>query len=241
MTPRPTIVLFDIDGTLVHTGGAGRRALSRMFAAVFDVENAFEGYPFSGRTDPRIIKDAFARWFDRIPTGKEEDAAREAYVRLLEEDLDQTRKQVRVLPGVVELLDELAGHGALTGLATGNMEPGARLKLEVVGLWHRFGFGGFGSDAEHRGELTALGIGRGRALAGGEVPDERVFVVGDSPLDVEAAHFADAVSVAVMTGWNTRAEMVAAGPEFLFDDLSDTDRVLQAMGLERLNRVDVGA
>jgi len=218
------MVLFDIDGTLLHTTGAGVRALKRMFATEFDCPDPFDGYSFSGRTDPGILRDAFQRLYGRGPTSEETSRALGSYLRFLEDDLATC--DVKVLPGVGPLLERLAADGIPTGLATGNVEEGARLKLSAGGILHYFRFGGFGSDAEHRGELTRTGIARGRALAG-PVPDHSVFIVGDSPLDVSAARYAGVRCLAVMTGWTPREEMEAAGPDLLLDDLSDLPTVMR--------------
>lgn len=221
------MVLFDIDGTLVHTQGAGRRAMIQAFTDLFGIDNAFSGYHFSGRTDPAILRDAFVRHFNRPATDEDFDKLRGHYVGLLREEVERTSEQFTVMPGIVEVLERLKGAGVPTGLATGNLDLGARLKLEPVGLYHYFAFGGYGSDALHRGELTALGIERGRRHANADIPAGRAFVVGDSPLDVRAAHYAGAISVAVLTGWNSREEMAAEDPEHLFDDLRDVDAVMQ--------------
>jgi len=223
------MVLFDIDGTLVHTGGAGRRALERMFVREFGVENAFQGYPFSGRTDPRIMRDAFARWFGRESTQEEYEKAHAGYVELVKEELLATPHLMLVLPGVVDLLEALHDRNIPTGLATGNIEEGGYLKLRAAGLWHYFPFGGFGSDAEDRGELTSIAIRRGCEHARAEIPPSRCFVIGDSPLDVHAAHAVNAPCIAVMTGWSTREELLAEKPEYLLDDLSDTQEVLRLL------------
>jgi phosphoglycolate phosphatase len=223
------MVLFDIDGTLVHTQGAGRRAMIQTFADLFGIENAFSGYHFSGRTDPAILRDAFLRHFNRAATDDDFDKLRGHYVGLLRKEVETTGEQFTVMPGIEEILERLRDAGIPTGLATGNLDVGARLKLEPVGLYHYFTFGGFGSDALHRGELTAMGIEKGRRYAGVDIPAARAFIVGDSPLDIRAAHYAGALSVAVLTGWNSREEMSAEKPEYLFDDLSDVDTVMKVI------------
>jgi len=220
----PCLVLFDIDGTLMHTTGAGVRALKRMFATEFDCPDPFKDYSFSGRTDPGILRDAFGRIYGRGPTGEETVRALKSYLAFLDEEL--SAGEVKVLPGVLPVLDRLAEEGIWTGLATGNVEAGARLKLCAAGILHYFRFGGFGSDAEHRGELTRMGIAWGRALAG-PVPDSRVVIVGDSPLDVSAARYAGARCLAVMTGWTPQEEMEAAAPDLLLEDLTDLEAVMR--------------
>jgi len=228
---KPTLVLIDIDGTLVHTGGAGRFALERMFTELFDVRDAFDNYSFSGKTDQQILADAFAMWFDRQPTREELEAARDRYLELLVVALEETAHLLQLCPGIPELLDALEERTVPTGLATGNLKEGSRLKLEAANLWHRFHFGGFGSDAIDRAELTTIGANRGRALAGYPIPDDRIFVLGDSPLDIDAARRSSFQSMAVATGWHPKDDLLAENPDHFFDDLSDTTAVLKAMGL----------
>ena len=226
------LFLFDVDGTLVDAGGAGKRALSRMFEQMAGVPEAFRNYNFSGKTDQQIIRDAWQVWLSRDPTPEEVEQARRGYIALLLEEMARPGYRSRVLPGVRTLLETLRSLSVPTGLSTGNIEEGAHIKLAAVDLWHFFPFGGFGSDSADRAELTALGARRGRTLTGKNIPDHRVFVVGDSPLDVDAAHRAGFVSVAVMTGWSTRDEILAKRPEFLFDDLSDTPTLLDALDVK---------
>jgi phosphoglycolate phosphatase len=221
------MVLIDIDGTLIHTGGAGMRALDRALEAEYGLKNAFAGYSFAGKTDQRILKDGFTRWLNRLPEPQDYERCQTAYLRFLDEELTAAPDQYVILPGVVELLERLRDLGIPTGLATGNLKAGARRKLEVGNLWKYFPFGGFGSDAEHRGELTLRGIERGRTWAGRHIPAPNVLVVGDSPLDIEAAHYAGARSLAVLTGWTESAKLSSS--EFLMDDLSDTEAVMQAV------------
>lgn len=232
MPPKlPTLVLIDIDGTLVHTGGAGRFALERMFTELFGVENAFDNYSFSGKTDQQIMADAFDLWFNREPKQEELQEARDRYLEQLVVCLEETAHLLKLCPGVPELLDALEERKVPTGLATGNLQEGSRHKLEAANLWHRFPFGGFGSDAIDRAELTTIGANRGRALAGYAVPDDRVFVIGDSDLDIDAARRSNFQSIAVATGWHSKEELQAENPDHLFEDLSDTAAVLAAMGL----------
>ena len=223
------LVLFDIDGTLINTGGAGKRALTDAFRNLHGLDDAFRDYSFAGRTDLRILSDALSRFMGRDPSGQDLQAVTEEYLRLLQTELNRTDLRVEVLPGVREILEVLRAQGAHVGLATGTLFWGARLKLSAVDLWDAFLFGGFGSDAKSRTELTRIGIQRGQARAGGPVARDRIFVFGDSPLDVEAARGAGARSIAVLTGWSSREEILAESPEFVLDDLSNTQDVLRIL------------
>lgn len=222
----PPLVLFDIDGTLIDTGGAGMRALGRVFAELYDIPDAFANYSFSGKVDRRILLDAFQQLWQRAPTDEEAEQVRQAYLERLDEELTSTPGQYRVLPGVQQLLERLRQEKIPTGLATGNLVEGAMRKLVIGDLWKYFPFGGFGSDHEHRGELTRMAIERAQQLTGIDFTANRVVVVGDSPLDVRAARYNEARTIAVLTGWDSREKLLAAGPDLLLDDLSDTDAVM---------------
>lgn len=221
------LVLFDIDGTLIDTGGAGIRALDRVFADLYGIPNAFANYSFSGKVDKRILLDAFQQFWQREPTSKEIEGVRSGYLERLDDELARNPDQYRVLPGVRQLLSRLRQESIPTGLATGNLAEGAKRKLALGNLWHYFPFGGFGSDHEHRGELTRIGIDRAREHTGLDFAADHVVVVGDSPLDIHAARYNNARVIAVLTGWDPPEELAAAGPDLLLDDLSDTDAVME--------------
>ncbi len=221
-----SLVLFDIDGTLIDTGGAGMRALGRVFADLYSVPDAFANYSFSGKVDRRILLDAFQQLWQRVPTPAEAEDVRRAYLKRLEEELTSTPDRYRVLPGVRQLLERLRQQKIPTGLATGNLAEGAMRKLIIGDLWQYFPFGGFGSDHEHRGELTRMAIERAQQLTGIDFAAHRVVVIGDSPLDIRAARYNGVRVIAVLTGWDPREKLLAAGPDLLLDDLADTDAVM---------------
>jgi phosphoglycolate phosphatase len=220
------LVLFDIDGTLIDTGGAGMRALDRVFAELYERPGVFANYSFSGKVDQRILKDAFQQLWQRDPTLAEMGTVRSGYLQRLDEELAATPQLYKVLPGVRELLDSLRSEGIATGLATGNLAEGAERKLVLGNLWQYFPFGGYGSDHEQRGELTRIGIERARQHTGTNYAPEDVVIVGDSPLDIKAARYNDARVIGVLTGWDPPESMVSAKPDLLLDDLSDTDAVM---------------
>ncbi len=221
------LVLFDIDGTLIDTGGAGMRALDRVFEEFYDKPNVFANYSFSGKVDKRILLDAFEQLWQREPTPAEIEAVRSGYLERLDEELANTPHLYKVLPGVRPLLERLRSAGIPTGLATGNLEEGAERKLGLGDLWQFFPFGGYGSDHEHRGELTRIGIERAQKHTGANFAPEAVVIVGDSPLDIKAARYNNARVIGVLTGWDPPEDMVAAKPDLLLDDLSDTDVVME--------------
>ena len=224
------LVLFDIDGTILSAQGAGRRALSRALEQIYGTAGAVDGYDFRGRTDPRIVLDLMCG------AGLAPDAVNaamsdcfEAYARALAEEIGDGGR-VRVLPGVAELVDRLAGTPSVTlGLVTGNIEQGARIKLLPTGLWPRFRTGAYGSDHADRRELPGLAARRAHALTGHAFRAADVLVLGDTPLDIECARAFGAVAVAVATGQHSREELAGERPDLLFDSFADVDGALAAL------------
>jgi len=213
------VVLFDIDGTLIRSGGAGARALERAVELALGRNQVRAEFPFAGMTDRAI----FRRMLGALGLeASEERIARilEIYPGLLREEVAGA-SNYRVLPGIVDGLDALGHVGDVAlGLGTGNIERGARIKLERADLNHYFAFGGFGCDAEDRAALLRAGAERGAAFLGRPLVECRVLVVGDTPLDVAAAHAIGARCLAVATGGASVDQLVAAGADDVFDDLT---------------------
>jgi len=219
-------VLFDIDGTLIRGEGMGRLALQRAFADTFDVEavgrEELVGIPFNGRSDPAIVADmASALGIAPESFAGMEPRFRESYIGHLRITVDESRTK-RTLPGVVGLVEELhaADHVAL-GLLTGNIEAGARIKLQPFALNEFFSFGGFGDDGPERSNIAARAGERARDHAGREIPPEKVLVIGDTIHDVAAGRTHRFRTVAVTTGGVSEDELASAGPDRVFDDLSE--------------------
>jgi phosphoglycolate phosphatase-like HAD superfamily hydrolase len=216
---QPTILLFDIDGTLLSAGGAGRRAVVRIFGDRFARPEVFDDVRFHGMTDRAIIRAGLECL--HLPADEDAiDALCAAYLAALAIEIPRS-EGFRVLPGVAALLEGLAGRAQLAvGLGTGNLREGARIKLEHAGLFHHFAFGGFGCDAEDRAALLSVGAQRG-ARHLGMAPDAcRLVVIGDTPKDVAAARAIGAASLAVATSGFTTAELMAAGATWAFADLA---------------------
>jgi phosphoglycolate phosphatase-like HAD superfamily hydrolase len=222
-----TIVLFDIDGTLVLTGRAGLRAMVATFEALFAIPNAFDGIGMGGRTDSWLVSTALTRW--GLPDTPEHHARfREAYLpRLAREILEPGTGAKGVMPGVGELLDAAAADPLMhLALLTGNYRDAAGIKLRHFGLWDYFAFGAFADDSADRNQLVP--IARDRATAHG-IPgaaSARFVVVGDTPHDVGCAAAGGALSIGVATGGHSRDELARAGADIALDDLSDTAGVL---------------
>jgi phosphoglycolate phosphatase-like HAD superfamily hydrolase len=227
------LILFDIDGTLVRTADAGRRALSRAFEELLGVTNALDGVPIAGRTDSWIVADVAARR-NLLCDVHTVERLRSAYLRHLPTELDQPGSRKGVMPGVRPLLQALSTReDAYVALLTGNFEEGARIKLAYFDLWRYFRCGAFGDNAPERNGLLPRAVARVRECGGPAVDPAAVVIVGDTPLDVAVAVAGGARSVAVATGDCDVTTLRASGADVVLNDLSDVAAVLDAMGFER--------
>ena len=219
------LYLWDIDGTLVRCGGAGRDAMNLAFEAVYGVREGFQGVDFRGNVDSRLYREQCQRW-GVASTPQSNAMFQSRYVAALTEGLRPAGRtdQVRC-PGVPAILQKLAGHGTL-GLVTGNWRAGAEVKLRAFGLWEWFQVGAFGEDADQREGLVALAIQRAREMG---VDVGRVVMTGDTPDDVRAARAGGARAVAVQTGWSDVASLRAAGPDALLVDLAFAEEIFLGM------------
>jgi phosphoglycolate phosphatase len=221
------VCLFDIDGTLLNTGGAGQAAMERALAAEFQAERPLHGILTAGRTDRAIVADLFAH-FGVEPTEARWARLLAAYLRHLPDHL--RNRSGLVLPGIVPLLEELHRRDdVLLGLLTGNFREGARLKLEHFQIHGYFAFGGFGDEHHHRDDVASLALLEAERFHGGTLLRERVWVIGDTPADVQCARAIGANAVAVATGIYPRAELEATSPDHLFDDFSDPAGLLSLL------------
>jgi len=219
---RPTLVLFDIDGTLIVTARAGWRGMSHAFGVVHGRRDAMTGIPFAGRTDHAIVADALAS-IGQTPTAEAIAAVRDVYLATLPEELKRPSDEPScILPGVERVLGELAARpDTVVGLLTGNFERGAALKLGHFGLWTRFPFGAFGDHHRDRPDLMPVAIARARATGVPVTDDWRIVVVGDTPNDVECAHAHGAQAIAVATGHYDRAALEGTGAEVVVETLEE--------------------
>lgn len=224
------LVLFDIDGTLITSRGAGRRAMRTALERVFGAAGGIDQYDLRGRTDTRIVHDVMgALGWEPARVKERLDDFFEAYVAGLTSEIGDGRHVV-TLPGVAAVVERLAGSPeVLLGLVTGNIEEGARIKLLPTGLWPRFRVGAYGSDHMDRRRLPSLAARRAQALVGATFAPPDVVVIGDTPHDIDCARAFGAVVVAVTTGQYSRDELLADRPDHLFDDLGDVDAVVKAV------------
>jgi len=222
-------LLFDVDGTLADTLGAGRAALSAAMVAVYGETGPVNRYDFHGRTDPEIVRGLLhaVGWSDTdIDQGLE--ALWPHYLDRLRKELEARAGRSRPLDGVPTLLARLAPDARFAcGLVTGNLEEGAHLKLAAIGCSEAFTFGAFGSDAEERDALPAVALTRAAERFGGQFAAERSVVIGDTPADIRCARAAGARVLAVATGRHTVEQLAAHRPDAVFADLGDADRVLE--------------
>jgi phosphoglycolate phosphatase-like HAD superfamily hydrolase len=225
------LVLFDIDGTILWSDGAGKRAMTEALTTVFGTAGD-PRYRYDGKTDRQIVRELMRG------AGHEDDHIDRHMPSLLSRYLDGLRRElaggerrIELLPGVVELLDALeARDDVVLGLLTGNLEDGARAKLGAAGLqFDRFRINAFGSDHEHRPELPAVAQQRAREALGIHVEGERIVVIGDTPADIDCGRALGARAIAVATGRYSVEELRAHEPAAVFEDLGDTDAVVEAI------------
>jgi phosphoglycolate phosphatase len=226
-----TVVLFDIDGTILWTDGAGRRAVYRALQDVFGAPPP-DGHEFDGKTDPQIVHELMrltGMGADEVEHRLPVALAR--YVELLAMELGDADHGDKIYPGVVALLDELETRDdVLVGLLTGNVREGAMAKLRAVGLSpERFKVGAFGSDHADRPELPAIARARAEALLGHEVPGHDVVVIGDTPADMGCGRGIGARAIGVATGRYSVESLRACDAAAVFRDLSETAAVLRAI------------
>jgi len=223
------LVLFDIDGTLISDGGAARSAYHAALRDVYGYDGDLSRYDFSGRTDPQITEMVLT---DAGLTRAEIATRIDDLWTLYLEGLRHTAKPdlVRVLPGIPELLATLAARtDIMLGLLTGNIEQGARLKLDAAGLNHYFPFGAFGSDSGKREELPPVAIERASRLNGHRFPKRDVVIIGDSIYDVRCGVPHEATTIAIASGKTAATTLRAENPDFFFDDARALDAIVQAI------------
>jgi phosphoglycolate phosphatase len=224
---RRRLLLFDIDGTLITSGGAGEGALMDAMKQRFGIDEDLRGITIAGATDALIARMMLEK--NTLPASPENiTALLDGYLSFLGQRLSLHAGYV--LPGILGLLNRLRQRkDCILALLTGNLVRGAEIKLSHYGVWNYFDFGAFADDHHDRNELPKFARARALETHGEEFPPERVFIIGDTPRDIECGKRVGAKTVAIATGNYSRAELAAHNPDFLFDDLSDTEAVIAAL------------
>lgn len=225
------LVLFDIDGTILHSGGAGRDAMEHALTTVFGTAGD-PAMRYDGKTDKQIVRESMrAAGFSDEAVDARMDEVIALYVASLPARLSDPNRGVHMYPGVAELLDAVRKRAdSALGLLTGNVEAGARLKLGAAGLdFGQFRVNAFGSDHEVRGELPAIAHRRMVDVFGVVLHGRDVVVIGDTPADIACGRSLGARAIAVATGWYSEDDLRAHNPHAVFADLSDTNAVLEAI------------
>jgi phosphoglycolate phosphatase len=217
----PQAVLFDIDGTLISTGGAGARSWRYAFEVLHGIPADIGKFTDAGMTDPTVARLTFKAAIGRDPTPREVATVMAAYLDRIPYEVEHSEKY-RVLDGAEELLRKLGlERGVLLGITSGAVEAAAHIKLSRAGFNRYFPFGGYGSDSGDRTELTNCALARGERLLGEKLDPKHVLVVGDTPKDLDAAHGAGCVAVGVATGHYSREQLEEAGADVVLDSLRD--------------------
>ena len=214
-------VLFDIDGTLLVTGGAGGVAWQRAFEELYGVEANVAEHTDAGMTDPEIAAIIFREVIGREGSQEERAKAIGCYLKHLPDTVADS-EGYRVMPGIEQLLDRLIDDGFLLGLVTGNIEAAAHIKLARANLNRFFGFGGYGSDSADRTEVTKAALTRGALVSGGTLSDGACIAVGDTPRDIKAGHGAGIKVVGVATGSYEAHQLKQAGADWAISTVLDS-------------------
>jgi phosphoglycolate phosphatase len=212
MADTPHILLFDIDGTLVSTGGAGAVAWRRAFEELYGIPADIGQYTDAGMTDPDVGAKTFEAVLHREPTPRELAQLVQRRLEHLPEAVAES-EGYRVLPGVPERLRQLSHDGHLLGIITGNGDGAAAIKLARGNLNRWFTFGAYASAGVDRAGIVRRAVERGEAMLGCDVPNSQIYVIGDTPLDIQAAHAVKCTAIAVATGKYDREALVEAGAE----------------------------
>jgi phosphoglycolate phosphatase len=215
---RPQAILFDVDGLLITTGGAGTRSWRWAFDELYGIPADIGKFTEAGMTDPVVGRLTFMSVIGHEPSPTELARVISHYLMRLPEEVAGS-SGYKVLAGVEELLPRLCRAGFLLGITTGAVEAAANIKLARANLNRFFSFGGYGSDSSDRGELTRTAIARGGEIFGSPVDPQRVLVLGDTPKDIVAAHAAHAIGVGVASGHYSEEELREAGADHVLGSL----------------------
>lgn len=214
------LILFDIDGTLIDSGGAGIRSLNLALQELFNIENGFHGISMAGKTDSQIIRECLLK--HGLALDGTIPAVINAYLKNLRHEIVNDRKHLK--PGIYEVLEKLHSMEDIAlGLLTGNLEQGARIKLEPFSLNEYFPSGAFGNDNEDRNTLLPIAVKRFEEILQDSIEISTCIIVGDTPRDVECAHIFGAQCIGVATGPYSYGDLQEAGADLVLHDLSNQD------------------
>ena len=221
------LLLWDIDGTLLNSDGAGRRAMESAINMTFSIDASLETIDFNGRTDQNIL----SQFFNKFELADSEESRLELcdlyYEQLL---IEIPQGEGMILPGVIEVVETVHRRDDLNqGLLTGNFERGAQVKLEHFNLWHYFEFGAFGEESEDRNELGPRALERAKVSSGYNYSPEQVYVIGDTAHDIACGKALGANTIGVATGWTKADDLAVHNPTALFTDLSGVEEFFQIL------------
>ena len=214
------LVLFDIDGTLVHTGGAGVKAFAKVFATAFNATDHFERLKFAGRTDVSLVREFFE--YHSIPPSRENfELFFDQYVFWLDHILSMSKTEA--CPAIRAFIDDVKSlaHPPMIGLLTGNIRLGAEIKLRHFDLWDQFEIGAFADDHEDRDQIAVAALARGRRVLGANLRGDQVLVIGDTPYDIRCGRAIGARVLAVATGGAALEELTEHRPDWTVRDLRE--------------------
>ena len=226
------LVLFDIDGTMLKSAGVGRASMESALNSVFGTPGS-KDYRYDGKTDKQIVREVMTEeGHDHDAIDAQMDEVMERYVGGLDERIGSGKYTVRTLPGIPELLDALEKkEDVILGLLTGNILEGAKRKLAAAGVdFARFRINAFGSDHEHRPMLPAIAQQRAKQSLGLDLSGDRIYVIGDTPADIACGRELGARAIGVATGFYSVDDLRAHEPFAVFEDLSDTEAVMEVIG-----------
>jgi len=220
------LMLFDIDGTLIRTAGAGKYAMEKAFQEVYGFPDGLHRISMMGRTDPSILREAMCN-HGLVWNENKADAFRHAYYRIIETEIHVPRNGKHVCAGIIPLLKALSERKDIAlGLLTGNWKRSAYVKLAYFKIDTFFPFGAFADDSEMRPDLVPVAIRRFEERAHTQIPPDQVYIIGDTPLDIDCGRQHHTRTIAVATGFHTYRDLAAHKPDFIFESFADTDNVL---------------
>jgi phosphoglycolate phosphatase len=223
------LLLFDIDGTLIRSAGAGKKAMERSFESVYGVSEGLQHIQMMGRTDPSILDEAIHRYHLDDDRSKK-DRFRDLYFKLLKQEIEIDRPGKKICTGVLTLLQNLERRtDTIIGLLTGNWRQSGLTKLRHFGIDRFFRTGAFADDSPFRNDLAPIAIERAEKLSGETILKKRTFVIGDTPLDIKCARPSGVKTVAVATGMHTVDQLTIEKPDFIFTDLGNNEAFLRAV------------